>query len=230
MFDFSSDERTIYVYDGIGHGEITADDIHGALKDLGEGKITMRLASPGGDVWEALRAYNAIREHGQVEIIVDAIAASAASYIAMAGSKISMAENALMMIHAPWTMAYGNAREFRRTAEDLDKHAQAMAAAYSKKSGKPVEDIHDIFDKEVWYGANEAVAAGFADEVIEDYGVTAKMDPTAYKYEHIPESIAARMDRPFSVKRPQDAEPGTPRLDRLKGLLAKLDEKNQAGD
>ena len=110
----------------------------------------------------------ALRRHkAAVNVFVDGVAISCASYIAMAGDTITMAKNAQMMIHGPWTIAAGNASDMREQADILDRYAKAMASAYADKSGKSYEDALALLTdgKDHWYLADEALAEGFADVV-----------------------------------------------------------------
>lgn len=121
-----------------------------------KGALTVRVNSGGGSVFEGLAIYNAIRRRGQVTIKVDGLAASIASLIVMAGSRVEMASNALLMIHNPWSGASGDSGDLRKQADLLDKAKGAMIEAYSAKSGKTAEEISAIMDAETWFTAEEA--------------------------------------------------------------------------
>ena len=112
-----------------------------------------------------------------MNVFVDGVAISCASYIAMAGDTVTMAKNAQMMIHAPWTWSDGNAVQLREQAEILDRYAKAMASAYADKSGKTYEDALALLTdgKDHWFLADEAKAEGFADEVGEEVAVAASL-------------------------------------------------------
>ena len=126
----------------------------------------MRISSPGGSVDEGRLIYNALKRYkGGVDVVVDSSAYSIASYIAMAGERVVMAKNAMMMIHNPWTMAFGNAEELRKTADVLDKYRDSIVDAYTDKSEKDREQMVAILDAETWYTAQEAVDEGFASEI-----------------------------------------------------------------
>lgn len=149
--------------DGVIASEMVKD-----LSKLQASKITLRINSYGGSVTDGLAIYNALKRHSApVHAVIEGVALSCASYIAMAGDTIEMAENSQMMIHAPWSWAGGNSRELREQADMLDRYAQSMSAAYASKSGKPADEIMAILTdgKDHWYSAAEAVAAGFADTV-----------------------------------------------------------------
>ena len=173
---YSADYETgeIFLYDAIGDpwwGMIGAENVINDLAKMGGKRVTMRIASPGGSVDEGRAIYNAAKRYpGGVDVVVDSSAYSIASYIAMAGERVVMAKNAMMMIHSPLTLAMGNAAQLREIANILDKYADSVIAAYAEKSGKTDKEISKIMDgngKEdgTWYTAQEAVDNGFATEI-----------------------------------------------------------------
>ena len=172
----------VFVYGNIGdrwnEDGVIASDLVRDLRALVVDTITLRINSYGGSVPDGLAIYNALKRHSAtVNVHVDGVAISCASYIAMAGDTITMAKNAQMMIHAPWTWADGNAVALREQAEVLDRYAKAMASAYADKSGKSYEDALAILTdgKDHWFLADEAVAEGFADAVGEEAAVAASL-------------------------------------------------------
>ena len=159
--------------DGVVASELVRD-----LSALQADTINLRINSYGGSVPDGLAIYNALRRHkATVNVFVDGVAISCASYIAMAGDTITMANNAQMMIHGPWTIAAGNATDMREQADILDRYAKAMASAYADKSGKTYEDALALLTdgKNHWFLADEAKAEGFADEVGEEVAVAASL-------------------------------------------------------
>ena len=159
--------------DGVIASELVRD-----LSALEADTINLRINSYGGSVPDGLAIYNALRRHkATVNVFVDGVAISCASYIAMAGDTITMAKNSQMMIHAPWTFAYGNSNDMREQADILDRYAKAMASAYADKSGKTYEDALALLTdgKDHWFLADEAKAEGFADEVGEEVAVAASL-------------------------------------------------------
>lgn len=156
----------ISIYDEIGGWGVSAKDFVEDLKGVGDvADITLRLNSPGGSVFDGMAIYNQIKQHkAQVTVYIDGLAASMASVIAMAGDLVIMPENAMMMIHNPWTMAVGDAEDLRNNADLLDKIKSTMLSAYAKKSGKSEDEISAIMDAETWLTGAEALEAGFADE------------------------------------------------------------------
>ena len=159
--------------DGVVASELVRD-----LSALQADTINLRINSYGGSVPDGLAIYNALRRHkAAVNVFVDGVAISCASYIAMAGDTITMAKNAQMMIHGPWTIAACNASGMREQADILDRYAKAMASAYADKSGKTYEDALALLTdgKDHWFLADEAKAEGFADEVGEEAAVAASL-------------------------------------------------------
>lgn len=172
----------IYVYGNIGdrwnEDGVIASEMVRDIAALEADEITLRINSYGGSVTDGLAIYNALKRHkAAVNVHVDGVAISCASYIAMAGDTITMAKNAQMMIHAPWGYAIGNAAELREQADILDRYAKAMASAYSDKAGITFEDALALLadGKDHWYLADEALEAGFADAVGDEVAVAASL-------------------------------------------------------
>lgn len=145
------------------------------------GDLTVRINSPGGYVFEGLPIYAAIKAYnaGTVTVIIDGLAASMASVIAMAGQVIIMAESALMMIHKPWDCSIGNADELRSDAARLDKMEASLVDIYAGRTGLDPDEISVMLAAETWLDATEAVAFGFADRVNATLPMAAMADLTA---------------------------------------------------
>lgn len=132
------------------------------------GALTVRINSPGGDVFAGVAIYNYLREHdGEVTVKVDGLAASAASFIAMAGDKIVMLPGSMLMIHMPWSVAAGNAEEMSQVVDMLNKTGESMIPLYAARTGQSEEKIEEMLKAETWLTAKEAVDMGFADEAVE---------------------------------------------------------------
>jgi len=155
----------IMIYDEIGAWGISAKQFAADLKGLGTVRnIDLRINSPGGSVFDGMAIYNLIKQHeAQVTVYVDGLAASMASVIAMAGDIVVAPANSLMMVHNPWTLAIGDAKELRDNADLLDKIRTAMVSAYTSKTGLGEEEIILLMDEETWLTGEEAVEKGFAD-------------------------------------------------------------------
>lgn len=130
--------------------------------------VGVRINSIGGSAFGGVALYNALESHpGEVTSVVEGLAASAASLVAMAGKTV-MGKGSMMMIHSPSTIAMGNAAELRKTADVLDKVQDSLATIYTAKTGKSLDEVNGLLDDETWMTADEAVAAGFADAVGEE--------------------------------------------------------------
>ena len=148
----------------------------------GNGPITIWLNSPGGDCIAASQIYSMLMDYaGEVTIKIDGIAASAASVIAMAGTKVLMAPTALMMIHNPMTMAWGDKSEMTKAIEMLDEVKESIVNAYEIKTGMSRAKISHLMDSETWMNANKAIELGFADDILEDKTKCA-VDETAFSF------------------------------------------------
>ena len=173
----------VAIYDEIGACGVSAKGFLAELGSLPEGApIDLRVNSPGGSVFDAVAIHNALKRHeGTVTVWIDGIAASAASYVAMAGDEIVMPENAFLMIHDPAGLAMGTAADMRAMAEALDKVAGSLAAGYAAKSGRSLDEIAALMAAETWLDAREALALGFADRLIEPVRIAARFDVARFR-------------------------------------------------
>ena len=188
----SASAASISIDGEIGGFGVSAQSFNEQLAALGNvTEITLYINSSGGSVQDGIAIYNALQRHpAKITAEIVGWALSMASYIAMAGDVVRMAENALMMIHAPWLQSAGNADELRRSAEMLDKVAESMVSAYAAKSGKSPQEIISLMAAETWFSAAEAQAAGFADEIESPVTVTASFDPSRDR--RIPERLRGK--------------------------------------
>jgi len=156
----------LHLYDEIGYWGITASDLVAELSALDVSAIDVHINSPGGEIFDGIAITNALRAHrATVTTYVDSLAASIASVIAMAGDRVVMAPNSQLMIHDGSGLCIGNAAEMREMADLLDRQSDNIAAVYAEKAGGDVADWRALMTAETWYTAEEAVAAGLADEV-----------------------------------------------------------------
>lgn len=145
------------------------------------GPVTIWLNSPGGDCIAASQIYAMLMDYsGDVTVKIDGIAASAASVIAMAGTKVLMAPTALMMIHNPATFAFGDHEDMRRAIEMLNEVKESIINAYEIKTGLSRAKLSHLMENETWMNANKAVDMGFADGLLED--AKRSPDSTAYAF------------------------------------------------
>ena len=135
----------------------------------GKGPVTVWLNSPGGDCIAASQIYTMLMDYkDDVTVKIDGIAASAASVIAMAGTTVLMAPTALMMIHNPMTVAFGDTAEMQKAIDMLDEVKESIVNAYEIKTGMSRAKISHLMDSETWMNANKAIELGFADDILED--------------------------------------------------------------
>ncbi len=204
----------LLIYDEIGAYGVSAKSF---LADLGEldskAPLELRLNSPGGSVFDAVAIYNALMRHeGTVTVTIDGIAASAASYIAMAGDTVVMPENAFLMIHDPSGMVIGNAGDMRSMAEALDKIAGSLVRGYAAKSGRPDEGIAALMAAETWLDAADALELGLADKVIEPVRIAASFDITRFRNApaDLVEAVEKAGQSDNADREPGDVADGTP--------------------
>ena len=143
--------------------KLFSDELH-----AGDGNITLWINSPGGDVFAAAQIYNMLMDYPHdVTVKIDALAASAASVIAMAGTKVCMSPVAMMMVHNPATIAIGDTEEMQKAIEMLGSVKDSIINAYEIKTGLSRAKLSHLMDAETWMDANKAVELGFADEIMQ---------------------------------------------------------------
>ena len=161
-----SGEVELSIYDEIGAFGIGAKEFIAELREYKGQHVHVRINSPGGEIIDGSAIANALNRHeGGVTVHIDGLAASMASYIAMSGKPTYMSENALLMIHNPWTLAAGEADDLRKQADLLDTMKSTLVRGYQRKSGMPAEEISRLMDEETWLTALEATALGFVDAI-----------------------------------------------------------------
>lgn len=185
------DEGSISIYDMIGvdpwTGQgTTAKRIDAALRSIGNRDVVVNINSPGGDLFEGIAIYELLRAHPKtVTVRVMAMAASAASIIAMAGDRIEIGRAGFFMVHNCWVMAIGNRHDMSEIASWLEPFDAAMADVYAARTGQDLKVITKLMDDEAWINGGDAVAKGFADgylpadQVVEDTKAKAEMAPVA---------------------------------------------------
>lgn len=192
----------IHIYDVIGedwYGDgCTAKKVRDQLKGIDSAeRLLVRINSPGGYVFEAATIMQLLAEHkGGVDVRIDGMAASAASYIAMVGEKIEITAGGMMMIHDPWSIVIGDARDMRAEAELLDKIAVQIVNAYARRSGQSEETIRQAMLAESWYTADEAIAFGLATDKLETVGAKDCTVPKEFGYKNMPRPRSAKLPIP----------------------------------
>jgi ATP-dependent Clp protease, protease subunit len=173
----------VLIYDEIGAYGVSAKGFLAELGALPEGTpIDLRLNSPGGSVFDAVAIFNALQRHdGTITVWIDGIAASAASYIAMAGDEIVMPENAFLMIHDPSGVVMGTASDMREMAGTMDKIAASMTRGYAARSGRSEAEIAALMAAETWFDARDALELGLATRMIEPVRIAASFDVARFR-------------------------------------------------
>jgi ATP-dependent protease ClpP protease subunit len=167
----ADDPNTVSIYDVIGEdmwsgGGFTAKRMGAALRAIGKNDVTVKINSPGGDMFEGIAIYNLLRDHpAKVTVEVMGWAASAGSIIAMAGDEIRMGLGTFMMVHNAWGVVVGNRHDMRDGADLFDGFDSAIADIYEARTGMDRAAIVKLMDAETFMGPSEAVANGFADVV-----------------------------------------------------------------
>ena len=170
-------ERTLFLNGTIAEESWFDDDVTPQIfKDelnSGSGDITVWINSPDGDCIAAAQIYNMLMDYkGNVTVKVDGIAASAASVIAMAGTKVLVSPVSMLMIHNPMTVAFGNSAEMQKAIDMLDSVKDSILNAYEIKTGLSRAKLSHLMDAETWMDANKAIELGFADELMQRSAAT----------------------------------------------------------
>ena len=178
----TSESADIWIYSEVGGYDVNAQGFISQLQEIGDKDINVHINSLGGDVFDGLAIYNALRNHKKnVTVKVEGIAASIASVIAMAGDNIEMAENSLFMIHNPFVMAGGDANELRKTASVLDKIRDEIAKIYLTKSTQDIDTLVGLMESETWFNAIEANELGFANGITKPIKVVNNYDISKFQ-------------------------------------------------
>ncbi len=202
-FDFRNvkdDSVDLYIYDVVGDSWVGTDAAALVKEIVGHKKkrINTRINSPGGSVFDGVAIYNALKNHdGGVTTYIDGLAASIASIIALAGDKIVMADNAMMMIHNPSSFSWGEASQLRKDADILDQIKETLINTYANKTGKARDVIAADMDKETWFTAQESLAYGLVTEVTGAMKLAACVDSeiaAVFGYRNPPSGIVAAVN------------------------------------
>lgn len=168
-----AERAEVWIYGAIGSDwdpdDVTAGSFVQQLRDITAPAIDLHINSPGGLVFDGIAIYSALKNHAAtVDVSVDGIAASAASFIAMAGDSVAVEKPAKLMIHDAGGLVIGNAADMRQMADLLDELSDTIAAIYADRAGTPAAKWREAMRAETWYSAAEAVKAGLADRVAND--------------------------------------------------------------
>lgn len=205
-------EAEVFIYDFIGwdpfFGGVSAQDFVRDLRGITASRIHLRINSPGGDIAEAVTIRNALREHpAAIWTHIDGLAASSASWVGLDAEKVIMSPHAMMMIHEPWMIMAGDAADFRKGAEVLNKFGAEIAEMLAEKAGGSVDSWRERMRAETWYSDQEAVDAGLADEIGGTAAVQNRYDPAILKlFRNVPEHLLRNTeDRRREEQQPDDA-------------------------
>lgn len=200
----NTSKAEIYIYGDIvsyrwDEEDTTSSSFQKDLKALGDvDEIDLHVNCAGGSVFEGIAIGNMLKQHkATVTAHVDALAASIASVVVASADKVVMPENAMLMIHNPWQYARGNAKDFRKIADDLDKIAESSVITYLSKGGSKLteEKIKQIMDEETWLSAKESEEIGLCDEVLEANQIAACVsDELLQRYENVPKEFYQQAD------------------------------------
>ncbi len=199
MSDDDNKQADIFIYGQIvsyqwDDTDTTATSFKKDLDDLGDvNTINLHINSPGGSVFEGVAIGNMLKQHNaEVNVYVDALAASIASVIAMSGDTIFMPKNSMLMIHNPSSIVWGNANDMRKAADDLDKIGLSMQSTYLNRAGNKLdqETLQELMDNETWLSADEALLYGLCDEVEDDNQAIACVSKDLFaKYHNVPKVL-----------------------------------------
>ena len=199
----------IYIYDEIGGWGISARRFTEDLISLGNlSHINLHIHSPGGEVFDGIAIYNQLKNHSAtITVYIDGLAASMASVIAMVGDTVIMPKNAMMMIHKPWGVSWGDANDMREYADLLDKLENVLIPAYVAKTGKTTEEITAMLEQETWLDGDECVEHGFADKVIEPVKAMASLTSKRIEeFSSMPSAIKNQI-KPKNTTSPTQSHP-----------------------
>lgn len=205
-----SDTAEVHILEEIGYGGVNAKSFLADFRAITAPKIKLFINSPGGSVFDAVAMFNGMRSSGKnIEVHILGIAASAASYIAMAGDKIIMPANTMMFVHNPINGVYGNADDMREMADILDKIGASLTSAYAKRFTGEAKVLDALLADESYLTAAECLEHGFCDEVTDEIPVAALFD-----IDQLPENVQAL----FKAKIVTPVAPATPLADDVAGL------------
>ncbi|MGN7195670.1 head maturation protease, ClpP-related [Bacillus mycoides] len=201
-------EYKLTVYGSIGgwFSENNAEAVRRKIQDVKAEKIHVHINSGGGSAFDGVAICNQLKQHdAEVIVHIDGWAASAASVIAMAGDKIIMPSNTMMMIHQASTFEYGNADLFEKTARDLRKIDSALAASYKKRFVGTDEELKQLLKDETWLTAEEAVALGLADEIADEIEIDDTQEEEEEEVvENFKEDLVAKYTKKANNQKPKE--------------------------
>lgn len=217
-------ERVLEFYGTIAEESWFDDDITPAMfkEELfsGTGPVTIWLNSPGGDCFAASQIYTMLMDYsGPVTVKIDGIAASAASVIAMAGTDVLMAPTAMMMIHNPATIAFGDHKDMEKAIDMLEEVKNSIINAYELRTGQSRKALSKMMDEETWMNAMKAIDLGFADGLIQDGKLPASTEAYSFSASNAEKVLINKIAE--KVKPEEKTVPKGRSVDELKASLFK---------
>lgn len=198
----ANNEAELMIYGYIGGWENRASEFAAQLKELKAKTLKVRINSGGGSLFDGVAIYNALKMYqGRIVVYIDALAASAASIIAMAGDERIMPSNTMLMIHNSISYADGNAKDFTEMAKVLSQLDEAMATTYVNITGQSTEKIREMMDKETWLSAKDALELGFATSVVDETKMSLSMNNkvaliNGVEFNKVPDKMLALFKQP----------------------------------
>lgn len=217
-------ERVLELYGTIAEESWFDDDITPEMfrEELfaGDGPITVWINSPGGDCIAASQIYTMLMDYrGEVTVKIDGIAASAASVVAMAGTRVLMAPTAMMMIHNPATAAFGDHVDMEKAIDMLSEVKESIINAYEIKTGLPRKQLARMMDETTWMNARKAIELGFADDVLSDEKRVPETEPYAFSEDAVEKALINRISAAAKVR--AEVKPKGRSVEELKAALYK---------
>lgn len=221
--DSGKTDTEVWIYDEIGGWGVTSQDFARELREIDSDTITLRLNSPGGEVYAGIAIMNSLIDHpARVVVKIDALAASIASVIAMAGDEVIMGSHSEFMIHDASTIAMGNAAEIQEVVDTLKRVSENIAEVYAERAGGKAEDWRALMLAETWFSAEEAVEIGLADKLAPK--------PTKREESDVEDVLTARPWDLSGFKHSSRRTAGAPALARLRAGGASKKETPDAAE
>ena len=207
--------RVLELYGTIAEESWFDDDITPAMfrEELfaGDGDVIIWINSPGGDCVAASQIYSMLMDYkGNVTVKIDGVAASAASVIAMAGTQVLMAPTALMMIHNPMTLAFGDYTDMQKAIDMLAEVKESIINAYEIKTSLSRAKLSHLMDSETWMNANKAIELGFADDILTDEKLAVSVPAYAFSGRAVENALLNKITAKVKAAAPvleQESEP-----------------------
>ena len=210
--DGEAAERVLELYGTIAEESWFDDDVTPKMfrdeLNAGTGDITIWINSPGGDCVAASQIYSMLMDYkGKVTVKIDGLAASAASVIAMAGTRVLMAPTALMMIHNPATVAFGDHEDMQKAIDMLNEVKESIINAYEIRTGLSRTKLSHLMDEETWMNANKSIELGFADDTLKDEKLSAEIPAYAFSGKAVQQALVNKITAKAKPKPPAQPEP-----------------------